>query len=305
MRITEVMNREESKLYCIGLLNSFITEELNGDINQICMFDLTKLDENGKFGKPEDYPNDWKMDPDDCLITRAVLYLLFHEEIEELTIDDIGFSKNYRGDTLFTSGNLLGKPLDVINRNGNTFWKQIKNLDENVKEELQDIVVKFLCDYHTFSNMTLFPNKRIMIARESNGKITDKLESINNYRGMNQPGFSDYVDIFLNELEKCIVQKGDDRYLKELFEKNAFYFCRYVNDFQKLCNSHFFQVFYSDEDVTKGLRQEYMYQHYVRWMKLNNPQTSYSDEIQKYISGFNNMRKFRNGKIIERLKKII
>jgi hypothetical protein len=297
------MNREESKKYCVKLLKSFIEEKLNGDINNICKFDLAKLDKDDKFGKPKDYPNNWVMDPDDSIISRAVLYLLFYDEIEEFTFDKIG--DTYRGDTLFTPGNLLGKAEDLEKQNQYTFWKHINNMSKDEKAQLQNKIVMFLDNYHTFSNMTLFPNCKIIVERMLYGKTTEKLESINNYRGMNDPGFSDYVDIFLNELEKCIIHKGTDEYLKELFTKNSFYFDRYEKDFQKFCNSHFLQVFYVDGNVNNGLKDEYKYQHYVRWMKLNNPPISYSDEIDKYISGFDEMRKFREDKIIKKLEQIL
>lgn len=297
------MNREESKEYCIELLKRFIKEKLNGDINQICMFDLTKLEEDSTFGKPSDYPSDRVMDSDDSLIARAVLYLLFYEEIEELTINGIGYSKDYRGDTLFTPGNLLGKPIDILERNEKTCWKHINDLGEN--EKIQHRIDKFLDDYHTLSNITLLPNKRIKVVRKSYGNINESSESINNYRGMNHPGFSDYVDMFLFELEKCITRKGTDEYLKKLIMENEFYFKRYDNNFQGFCNSHFFQVFYVDENVSSGLKEEYKFQHYVRWIKPNNAQVSYSDEIENYINGFEEMRKFRNKKMVEKLESII
>lgn len=296
------MNREESKRYCVELLKNFVEDKLNGNIDIICKFDLAKLEKDEKYGKPKDYRENWVMDPDDSIISRAVFYLLFYDDIEEstFTFDKIG--DTYRGDTLFTPGNFLGKPENIKKQNERTFWKQIGPMSIDEKAKLQKRVTEFLDNYHTFPNMTLLPNCKIEIERKSNSKIIKKLESINNFRGMNNPGFSDYVDIFLNELVKCIVETGANEYFYELIEKNSYYFDRYEKDIQKFCNNHFFQVFYIDGIVSNGIKNDYNFQHYIRWKIPKDTSISYSDEIYKFLRGFDEMRKFREEKIIKKLK---
>ncbi len=98
------------------------------------------------------------MDPDDSIIARAVLFLLYYEEIADLLFSDIG--TKYRGDTIFTPGNLIGKSESLLNKKNNcTFWdKQI--IDPNSVCALQKKISVFISKYHTFPNFFLLPNKK-------------------------------------------------------------------------------------------------------------------------------------------------
>lgn len=297
------MNREEDKKYCIDLICDFVKEYCDENIDRFCSIDISKIEEDGKYGKPKEYLNHWSMDPDDSIITRAVLFLLYYDEINDLQFSDIGV--NYRGDTIFTPGNLMGKAKDLSVRNNYTFWGK-QNIRAQNDNELRKKVLHFISKYHTFSNFLLLPNKKVNVERINyrNNEIITSSESLNQYKGMNNPGLSDYIDIFLVELQRYInCGTVSDSYLSQLFRENDFYFDAYKNNFRKFCESHFIQILF-EETENYQLKEAYMFKHYVRWGNPNK-QMDYDVEVLKYITAFENMCEFRGKAIINKLKTII
>lgn len=298
------MNREESKKYCVNLICDFVKEYCGGRIDQLCLIDINKVEKDIRFGKPKEYPNYWSMDPDDSIITRAVLFLLYCDEIGDLQLSDIG--TKYRGDTIFTPANLMGRSENLFEQNEYTFWAK-QSIREQNKDELRKKVLYFISRYHTFPNFMLLPNRKICVDRKNyrNHEIRESFESLNQYRGMNNPGLSDYIDIFLIELQKYInCETVSDTYLNQLFRENDFYFSAYKNNFKKLCESHFVQIMFEAVEESYQLKEAYTFRHYVRW---GNPkkQMNYDVEVLKYIAAFENMCEFRGKVIINKLKTMI
>lgn len=292
------MNMIESKSYCIELVMDFIKEYCDEDIEQLCSVDIEKIEENSKYGKPNDYKSDKQMDPDDSMIARAVLYLLYSDEIADLSYDDMG--SKYRGDTIFTPGNLMGKSKDLLMKNDFTFWKNLKNEVTPKEEFTLDVKIReFLSKYHTFPNMILLPNYKVEVRRKGQNGCDDcRLESLNNYRGMNNPGFSDYIDLFLLEIKEFIENgtTSDPDFMK-LCEKNSFYLDEYRGKFNRFIHSHFLEIIFNNNEM----REEFKFKHYVRWKKSDH----YADEITKFIDAFDELWNFRKEKILERIKAVL
>lgn len=298
------MNREESKKYCTNLVIKFVKEFCDGDINHLCSFDLNKIDKNSQYGKPKDYGDNWCMDPDDSVITRAVLFLLYYdyEELNDLQFSDIG--NKYRGDTMFSLGNLIGRPIDLCFKNDYTFWGKQKIAQKNI-EKLEKKIKDLIAKYHTLPNFWLLPNKKIFNERIKNNKKVKTFESLNQYRGMNEPGLSDYIDLFLIELQKYINNDiVTDDFLKKLFCTNDFYFGKYKNNFKKFCERHFIQIFFEGTEKNYHLKEMYQLRHYVRWGDPKK-QEDYDLEIFNFISSFENMWEFREKEITKKLTAII
>lgn len=295
------MNREESLQYCKGILHDFIDEMLGGDIKGLCRFDIGTLSDSDKYGRPPEYHSTWSFDPDDSVLARCALYLVYCDEIGGLTFDDIG--KGYRGDTLFTPGNLMGRSDSLILRNDKTFWSR-QEISPSENGELCRKIDGFLKDYHTLSNMALFPNAAVCIMRRNmySRRYEPHAETLNQYRGMNSPGFSDYMDVFLENIrENLCHMPTEDRDFQKLFSENGFYFDKYDNDFQRFIDSHFFGVFYENEDVFAGLSEQFCFRHLVRWRKAPD----YAAEIEKFLTAFYKMSEYRAGKITNKLADVL
>lgn len=70
------MNKSE----CILLFKDFVKSELNGDINQLMEFDLTKIKLNEKFGGN---------DPDNTKIMNAIYVLVWGDKVCDLQYSEL------------------------------------------------------------------------------------------------------------------------------------------------------------------------------------------------------------------------
>lgn len=271
-------------------MNDFLVKYCNNKLEDLLTLDIGILEDDKDFGKPEEYGKSRTMDPDDSIIVRAVLYLLYNEEIQDLTYDKIG--NDYRGDTIFTPGNIFGKSFDFLKK------QYIEDEDLYIKK-----VKDFLKMYHTIPNMILLPNRKIEVIRRNWNVEYISYESLNQYRGMNNPGLSDYIDLFIKEICSCIEDTNSterDIYIVQLFEKNFFYF----NEFKKcsqFLHSHLLDDIVYKVDDTYKITDYYDFKHLVYWKKTEK----YTDEINKFLNAFERLWTFRKEKILDKLKKCL
>lgn len=280
------MEQNESIEYCKNIVRSFLFEYCDNNLDKLLDFDIDQLEHDIKFGKPPEYKETWVMDPDDSVVARSILYLLYFKKIDGLTYDMIG--TRFRGDTLFTPGNIFGKQLQYLGK---------QDIDNKILS--MENTNKFLKEYHTIPNMILLPNEKIEIIRDNNISY----ESLNQYRGMNRPGMSDYIDVFLIDICNCIEKKHPqqcDEYISLLFQKNAFYFNLFDKGIDFL-RSHFLEDVICENDNSYNIIEQYQFKHLVWWRK----HADFKNEAEKFLKAFYRLRTYRKKKMMCELENIL
>ena len=85
------------------LLQDFIREKLNGTLENIRTFNIKTLRGDDKFGCPGRY-----FDCDDTEIMRAIYVVLWGDVLPELSMDTLGNTEKYRGDTMNSFHTMFG-----------------------------------------------------------------------------------------------------------------------------------------------------------------------------------------------------
>lgn len=187
---------------CCNFLKDFISEKLDGDIENFKQYNFLLLENDKKFGRCSEFGTGF--DPDDTEIARAVYYLLFSNKVHDTDLDfsfsDIGTHKKYRGDTLNTFNTLFGENMERAVKYSNNDTAFIKDVEQ------------FKNKCYVLGNFTMLPN------------LYASGQTINLYRG-NWNTYKDYFDVFLYELNRCYEDAPDkDKTLSELMKANSFYF---------------------------------------------------------------------------------
>lgn len=177
----------------LKILNSFVEEELDGDIDAmraLCFNDLTKF--IGNIG-----------DPDMYLIVQAI-YIILWGDLYDLTLEKMGAwdlkgTYAFRGDTINSFGSLFGKESKE-----NEFGYRAKFFGADKDIILWNKIKEFSRLYHQIGNFIVIPN-RSSVQYGINGARgcyynTDYCE-----------GMRDYFDWFLVAVEKYQnkVKNGD------------------------------------------------------------------------------------------------
>lgn len=237
------------------LLNNFIYEKLSGDIDRLVSFNFSELKNDKKYGCP-----DRDFDEDDTELAKSIYYLLWGGEVlpmklPELTYDQIGTGKKYRGDTLNTFNTLFGGEniydYDGIQETG--FAHTIKIIKQKSDNVFVNRIYYFKNECYTIGNFSVLPNNSITI---DNNKTT----TINCYRGVGS-GWSDYYDRFLLELKKCLENAPDkDKTLDKLVKANSFYFDN-VNSIEKFCKVNLLYSFYLENKSLNLFPKKYTFKN--------------------------------------------
>ena len=172
-----------------NVLLSFIQEKLSGDIQQLkdyCFADLRET--------PWSKCNS-SFDCDNTLLANAVYVLLWGGNgnfYPDLTLENVGTGRKYRGDTMNSFRSVLGKYEEAF-----PFWEKIG---------MGKKVSCFFRKYHTIGNFTLLPNEKY------------QTKTFNMARGCK---YGDFFDRFLIELEKVMANSPDkNETLYQLKEAN-------------------------------------------------------------------------------------
>ena len=279
------MDKNTSIEFCKKTVKSFIEKYCDSDIEKLLCFDIQEIEKDDNFGKPTEYREEWKFDPDDSIIVRAVLYLIYNDIIPDLSYDLIG--NKYRGDTIFTQGNIFGRKREFLDK------QNIADTSLYMKK-----AIEFVNKYHTIPNIMLLPNEKTELLRKN--KISK--ETLNQYRGLNNPGLRDYIDLFVlevcNSIDKCNIFERDSN-IDLLVQENSFYF----NNFQK--GIEFLKNQFLDDLVCKSndkyeLIDDYKLRHVVYWKKISG----YDKAIDKFLNAFDRLWAYRKEKMLNKLKKI-
>jgi hypothetical protein len=184
----------------VQLVNDFVSEFCGGRWELLKTFDFKDLISSGKFGCPGR-----NFDCDDTNIIRAIYVLLWQDVFPDLNMDNFGYLRQYRGDTMNTFHTMFGRELS--NRPG--FFAGLEKYSPS--DELRQKVRDFSKFYTSLGNYLVLPN------------CFASSTTLNCYRGTN--AWHDFFDRFLIELHKVLTSgSGQDETLSELVKANRFCF---------------------------------------------------------------------------------
>ena len=188
------------------LIRKFVNDVLSGDWEKFKTFDLKKLRMSAEYGCPGR-----NFDCDDTELMRAVYVVLWGEFFPDLTMDNYGYRKQYRGDTVNTFHTMFGRP--IPERPG--FFAGVEKYAPS--ENLREKVRVFSRVYSTIGNYIVLPN---YYARQT---------TLNCYRGTNE--WHDFFDRFLMALHQVLTgAPAADETLCELVRVNDFCFEKFKGE---------------------------------------------------------------------------
>lgn len=189
------------------ILLDFIREKLDGNIDNIRNFNIKTLQDSEKFGCPGRY-----FDRDDTEIMRAVYVVLWEDFLPELSMDTLGNTGKYRGDTMNSFHTMFGR--EIPDRPG--FFAGLEKYAPS--DEIRELVREFGNKHcGTLGNFVVLPNLYVQNT------------TLNFYRGTNQ--WHDFFDHFLIQLRNVLCGcEGKDPLLNELVNTNAFCFDKFKGE---------------------------------------------------------------------------
>lgn len=179
-----------------SLINNFVEEKLQGNLNEFVRFDFAQLRGDKKYSVCSGY----SFDCDNTNLSKAIYLLLFEDVWNDLSF--VSLEKGvYRGDTINSFNTTFGKA-DVT---GGFAGLNRFNPDEN----LQQRVLKFYSLYHTIGNFMVLPNACV------NGY------TLNTFRGSYHQ-WRDYVDKFVGALHLLLTspQSANNEEFHQLIAAN-------------------------------------------------------------------------------------
>lgn len=264
----------EDKKIAASIIESFADKYLDGNLDSIVSFPLSRLYRDNEFG----CPSDRRFDFDDTNLMRAIYVLIFSDVWPGLTMDSLANYK-YRGDTMNTYNTMFGKPVY-----GGSMHPGLDKF--NPDAALKDKVVDFrLNRYNRIGNMVVLPNIEF-------GGTT-----INRNRGCNHT--HDFFDRFLADFKAVLTGSVDaDPKLCELVNANAEYLDPFMSayGFYRLCSALYF-----DDYLDAANNPEIKSKAFYFWMKDVSPD-EYLEEANRYIDFSNSVIDNRGQKILAAIK---
>lgn len=243
-------------------------ERLDGNINKLATFSLTKLWNDDKYGCP-----DRQFDCDDTNLMRAIYCVVFKNAWNNLTMETLTKS-TLRGDTMNTRATLFGrksKPEESFH----------PGLDRySPPKELSDRVSKFFFVCNSIGNMMILPNHSKMIELLENGESKHIWWTINTHRGC-CPEIQDYMDRFLVQMYKVLTKKPDaDENLIELVQANNDQFDMYWGEdgWKDFIRNNMLE-YYCDEYSIPILSSK----GYTFWRNCYTTRGNYLKECERYL----------------------
>lgn len=194
-----------------SLINNFVKERLQGNLNELACFDFAQLRGDKKYG----VCNGDSFDCDNTNLSKAIYLLVFEDVWNDLTAVSLENGR-YRGDTINSFNTTFGKAVATGGFAGlNGF-----NLDEN----LQQRVLKFHSLYHTIGNFMVLPNVRVVG------------HTLNTFRGSYYQ-WRDYVDKFIGALHLLLIdpQSANNELFHQLIVAN-------IKDFEPYLHQEGFEL---------------------------------------------------------------
>ena len=180
------------------LVQNFVNEVLYGDWEKLKTFDFQTLRTSEKYGSPGR-----NFDCDDTELMRAVYVVLWGDFLPELNMDNFGYRKQYRGDTINSFHTMFGRELT----DAPGFFAGLEKYHPT--DEFREKVRSFGKICSNIGNYAVLPN---CFAEQT---------TLNCYRGTND--WHDFFDRFLIELHKVLTAADEqDTILHKLVSVNDF-----------------------------------------------------------------------------------
>ena len=179
-----------------GLINDFVEERLQGNLNELVRFDFAQLRGDNKYG----VCSGESFDCDNTNLSRAIYLLVFEDVWSDLSLLSLE-NGMYRGDTINSFNTTFGKTVATGGFAGlNRFGPD---------EDLQQRVLKFHSLYHTIGNFMVLPNACVVG------------HTLNTFRGSYYQ-WRDYIDKFVEALHLLLTapQSVDNGLFYQLIAAN-------------------------------------------------------------------------------------
>ena len=179
-----------------GLINDFVEERLQGNLNELVRFDFAQLRGDNKYG----VCSGESFDCDNTNLSRAIYLLVFEDVWSDLSLFSLE-NGMYRGDTIHSFNTTFGKTVATGGFAGlNRFGPD---------EDLQQRVLKFHSLYHTIGNFMVLPNACVVG------------HTLNTFRGSYYQ-WRDYIDKFVEALHLLLTapQSVDNGLFYQLIAAN-------------------------------------------------------------------------------------
>lgn len=255
-------------------MREFVDEYFSGEWEQLCSFDFRALKDSEKYGCP-----DRNFDCDDTNIMRAVYVVLWSELFPNLNMNNFGYRRQYRGDTLNTFHTMFGR--EIEGKSG--FFAGLEKYSPS--EEMREKVRHYGRMCSNIGNYAVLPN---YFACQT---------SLNCYRGTND--WHDFFDRFLIELYNVLTgAECKDETLKELVKVNDFCFSRFrgTEGSKALIKGLYLEDYCDDSGVPATL-----FAMNYHWKAPGEPEQYFCD-AEKFLEKAEAIIRRRSVKIVELLK---
>ncbi len=282
------------------LVTEFIDEKMSGELKNLLCFDFLgeleydRLSDDYKFSEMTRLQNKGEGDPDDYLIVRAVMYLIWKEKLPELSFEDIGTGRKYRGDTLNSFRTLFGRDSSIQDKYG---------FDDRISEKVETFRKRYL----TIGNFILLPNRSVEIFTPCKNCIPKTSTfTLNNWRGSAYgSGLFDYFDQFLIELNECFNgEKNHNDFLNQLLQENDFYFGRLKEEkMQDFVRLNYLGAYLNNKKVIHRFPDK-LY-HWWRKSPSEDECQIYRSFAERYIDESNKIIQIRATEMLSELQKVL
>lgn len=256
----------------IELINSFVAEKLEGDIQRLADFPLGSLRSDKVYGCPNR-----NFDSDDTELMGAIYCVAFGDTWENISMDNLGDGR-LRGDTLNTYNTLFSAP-----------WKERFAEIWHPDEEMTVKIKAFHDTCYTIGNMAVLPDRRI-------GEW-----SINKHRGCHDE-WHDYEDRFLAALYKVLTRQPDrDLDLEELVTLNDEDFQPFYGEdgWRKFIDGNMLE-YYVDDNYHPVISSK----GYTYWRGGYTNRKRFISECHRYIDFSTEIIKDRARRMVEKIEEI-
>lgn len=285
-----------------ALVKEFL-DKLRDKGEQLEDFDMENLrtDEYKKFGCGDKK----RFEYDNSELVKALFVVLWHDEFEkkgiQLDSDTVGDGKAFRGDTIHTSGALLGQKIV-----GTDIYEGLH------RYEIQDKLIAQIKAWPVsrIGNMLLLPSKSLGLSNKKGG--TSSL-TINTFRGYHSH-WHDYFDIFLSHLKNVYGKTQDqikdkkEAILNQIMylEENKPYFDCFSN-FEGWVEAMLLDGYLNGNgEIKKLLAIPYEdYPYHWRWRSCKTIKKSandYAGWVKEFIENTTDLINNRSKLMVEKLK---
>lgn len=255
-------------------VRDFIDEMLEGDVDNLASFNFKTLKNSEKFGCPHR-----NFDCDDTNIMRALYVVLWDDLFPGLSMNNFGYRRQYRGDTMNTFHTMFGR--EIPGKCG--FFAGLEKYSPS--DELREKVRDFSNFCSSVGNYVVLPN------------YYAQGTTLNCYRGTNK--WHDFFDRFLMELYKVLTGSGEqDKTLQELVTINDFGFKKFRSHeaFRAFINGLLLQDYVSEDG-----RPVQIFAMNYHWKNEKDPDQYFRD-AELYLKQTEKIIRKRSAMICELLK---